>query len=395
MRLIYHCAASVRHLSLCLCKGLVKGNGRCKWLCRVWQRKLISNVTGGAVKLARYPSQAVGVCNSGGSMLCGKLALRKVKFDKWGGWLLRGRVWRNPAISAADIEGVPRSIPLPGPQPALIERALQQCSSLVRVTVQRSTLNSSSHHQARQAALCRIILDERASLEQVQTALQSAVIGYRVAVRKPRFAALRGDKDRAEQIAAGLATKVQNLQGRLQVDTLQGQKTALTGRVLQLEEQNVTLGEEAASLQKRLDATVLQQHQVVNLEQQVDDPLSQLKEEQQGKAAAVMAAVEDLQRQHQIESTGQRSQIERLQQCLAQKTEQHDKLVREHDHSLEASNVTVQELTFQLSASTSVTTGQKAELSKKEAQLKRLDGELSEQQTKMMHLQSLVSREGL
>ncbi|KAL0032026.1 hypothetical protein WJX77_001099 [Trebouxia sp. C0004] len=310
-------------------------------------------------------------------------------------------------------EGVPRSIPLPGPQPALIERALQQCSSLVRVTVQRSTLNSSSHHQARQAALCRIILDERASLEQVQTALQSAVIGYRVAVRKGALL--------AEQIAAGLATKVQNLQGRLQVDTLQGQKTALTGRVLQLEEQNVTLGEEAASLQKRLDATVLQQHQdvaaidcfqmdsqalhckVADQEQQMAAQgsgaaharASQLKEEQQGKAAAVMAAVEDLQRQHQIESTGQRSQIERLQQCLAQKTEQHDKLVREHDHSLEASNVTVQELTFQLSASTSVTTGQKAELSKKEAQLKRLDGELSEQQTKMMHLQSLVSREGL
>jgi chaperonin cofactor prefoldin len=82
--------------------------------------------------------------------------------------------------------------------------------------------------------------------------------------------------------------QVQNLQGRLQVvqgqhdglngqvQTLQGQKAALTwrvdelqghhghltGRVQQLEEQNATLGEEAASLQDRLNATVLQQHQV-------------------------------------------------------------------------------------------------------------------------------------
>ena len=60
------------------------------------------------------------------------------------------------------------------------------------------------------------------------------------------------------------------------VHTLQGQNTALTGsvedlqghqrhltrRVLQLEGQNVTLGEEAASLQKRLDVACLEQQEV-------------------------------------------------------------------------------------------------------------------------------------
>ncbi|KAL0028060.1 hypothetical protein WJX77_004125 [Trebouxia sp. C0004] len=51
----------------------------------------------------------------------------------------------------------------------------------------------------------------------------------------------------------------------------------------------------------------------------------------------------------------------------------------------------VEELTFQLSASTSVITGQNAELSEKEAQVKRLDGGLSEQQTRMMQLQSVVA----
>ncbi len=61
--------------------------------------------------------------------------------------------------------------------------------------------------------------------------------------------------------------QVQTLQGQEaalagRVDELQGHHGHLTGRVQQLEEQNATLGEEAASLQDRLDATVLQQHQV-------------------------------------------------------------------------------------------------------------------------------------
>ncbi len=82
--------------------------------------------------------------------------------------------------------------------------------------------------------------------------------------------------------------QVQNLQGDLQavqeqhdgmtglVHTLQAQNTALSGtvenlqeyqgrltrRAQQLEDQNVTLGEEAVSLQERLDATVHQQYQV-------------------------------------------------------------------------------------------------------------------------------------
>ncbi len=56
---------------------------------------------------------------------------------------------------------------------------------------------------------------------------------------------------------------------------------------------------------------------------------------------------------------------------------------------LQAHNAAVQELTFQLSASISVTTRQKAELSNKK--VKRLYGKLSEQQAKMMQLQSLVS----
>ena len=59
-----------------------------------------------------------------------------------------------------------------------------------------------------------------------------------------------------------------------QVQILQQEAAALTGRVeglqgdqgrlklVQLEEQNTLLGEEADSMQKKLDATVLQQHQV-------------------------------------------------------------------------------------------------------------------------------------
>lgn len=59
-----------------------------------------------------------------------------------------------------------------------------------------------------------------------------------------------------------------------QVQNLQQEEAALTGRVeglqgdqgrlklVQLEEQNTLLGEEADSMQQKLDATVLQQHQV-------------------------------------------------------------------------------------------------------------------------------------
>ncbi len=47
------------------------------------------------------------------------------------------------------------------------------------------------------------------------------------------------------------------------------------------------------------------------------------------------AVVEDLQRQHQTESAAQRSQIHGLQQCLSEKAEQHDKLIVEHNSSLE------------------------------------------------------------
>ncbi len=46
------------------------------------------------------------------------------------------------------------------------------------------------------------------------------------------------------------------------VEGLQGHQGRLNGRVLQLEEQNTILREDAASLQERLDATVSQQHQV-------------------------------------------------------------------------------------------------------------------------------------
>ncbi len=46
------------------------------------------------------------------------------------------------------------------------------------------------------------------------------------------------------------------------VGELQGHQGRLNGRVLELEEQNTSLGEEAVSLQKRLDASMLQQHQV-------------------------------------------------------------------------------------------------------------------------------------
>ncbi len=58
---------------------------------------------------------------------------------------------------------------------------------------------------------------------------------------------------------------------------------------------------------------------------------------------------------------------------------------------LQGHEAAVQELSSQLSDSTSVTTRQEAELSTKEAQLQRLDGELSEQQTKVGQLQSVVS----
>ena len=60
---------------------------------------------------------------------------------------------------------------------------------------------------------------------------------------------------------------------------------------------------------------------------------------------------------------------------------------------LQAHKPAVQELTSQLSESTSVTMRQKAELSTKEVHLQRLDGKLSEQQTKMKQLQSSVSKD--
>jgi len=60
---------------------------------------------------------------------------------------------------------------------------------------------------------------------------------------------------------------------------------------------------------------------------------------------------------------------------------------------LQAHKPAVQELTSQLSESTSVTMRQKAELSTKEVHLQRLDGKLSEQQTKMTQLQSSVSKD--
>jgi len=60
---------------------------------------------------------------------------------------------------------------------------------------------------------------------------------------------------------------------------------------------------------------------------------------------------------------------------------------------LQAHKSAVQELTSQLSESTSVTMRQKAELSTKEVHLQRLDGKLSEQQTKMTQLQSSVSKD--
>jgi chromosome segregation ATPase len=59
---------------------------------------------------------------------------------------------------------------------------------------------------------------------------------------------------------------------------------------------------------------------------------------------------------------------------------------------MQAHKSAVQELTSQLSESTSVTKRQKAELFIKEVLVQRLDGELSQQQTKVGQLQSLVSK---
>jgi len=45
--------------------------------------------------------------------------------------------------------------------------------------------------------------------------------------------------------------------------------------------------------------------------------------------------VQDLQCQHQTESAGQRSQISDLQQCLAEKTQQVDRLATDHSNAVE------------------------------------------------------------
>ena len=50
---------------------------------------------------------------------------------------------------------------------------------------------------------------------------------------------------------------------------------------------------------------------------------------------AQQAAAEDVQSQHQVESAGQRLQVQGLQQCLADKAEQLDKLTAEHNDALE------------------------------------------------------------
>ncbi len=46
-------------------------------------------------------------------------------------------------------------------------------------------------------------------------------------------------------------------------------------------------------------------------------------------------AVQKLQRQHQTELAGQRSQINDLQQCLAEKTKRLDRLAADHSNALE------------------------------------------------------------
>ena len=50
---------------------------------------------------------------------------------------------------------------------------------------------------------------------------------------------------------------------------------------------------------------------------------------------ACQEEVQKLQRQHQTESAGQSSQINDLQQCLAETTKQHDRLAADHSNALE------------------------------------------------------------
>ncbi|DBA79806.1 TPA: hypothetical protein ACH3X1_008467 [Trebouxia sp. C0004] len=100
--------------------------------------------------------------------------------------------------------------------------------------------------------------------------------------------------------------------------------------------------------------------------------------------------------------TGSVEQVSAVQQKKASAAQAHSAASQEAEEEqegkaaaaevvlLQTHKCAVQQLTSQLSASTFVTTEQKAELSKKEAQVQRLDDNLSEQQTKMTQLQSLL-----
>ncbi|KAL0042881.1 hypothetical protein WJX79_002266 [Trebouxia sp. C0005] len=231
-----------------------------------------------------------------------------------------------------------------GPQPTPMERALQKCASLVQVTTQRSTYES-ARYQAGQAALCRVALTERANLEQMQSALQSTVICYKVAVRKgahlqqlldrlqPRFVGLRREKDRAEQRAADLAT--QNLHQSERVQELEGHQGRLSGQVLLLERQNTTLGNKSASLQDMLDATSLKLQEEAAARQhfQMDNEVLQyevadLKQEMVAQGQKLKA-----QEQHMHE---QGEQLKGQEQQVAHQVDGLHSKLREAQHSKEA-----------------------------------------------------------
>ena len=78
------------------------------------------------------------------------------------------------------------------------------------------------------------------------------------------------------------------------IERLQMEKEALRCKVADQEQQMAAQGQkleaEEQRMRERCEAVKGQEQQVVRLEQQVDDLLNKLKDEQQGKAAAVMVS---------------------------------------------------------------------------------------------------------
>ncbi|KAL0025826.1 hypothetical protein WJX79_003966 [Trebouxia sp. C0005] len=196
--------------------------------------------------------------------------------------------------------------------------------------------------------LCRMLLGERAELEQVQSALQSTATGYTVAVRKgahlqqilnelqPKFVGLRRERDRAEQRVADLASQV--VQKSRRVEELEGHQERLSGRVLLLERQKTTLEKESAGLKEMLDASSLeQQEEAAAREQlrlenevapQMDGLHSKLKEAQHSKEAAVKAHKSELLRatrqvaEKQSVFEGKQAESSKLGDCLTANVEE-------------------------------------------------------------------------